>query len=305
MNFSILGEMHGIRFDKVISYGNGAMIDSTDLLEYLMHIPSTKIVAGYIEGVKDGRRFFRILKETALTKPVIIWKGGTTGAGATAAVSHTGSLAGDIRIWDVAFRQTGVIHVNNMDELIDTTLAFSRSLLPKGRKVAVVSVSGGQCVVLTDTASKYGFEIPPFEADTREQLSGILPAVGTNVKNPIDGAEAWTDMDTIKETIRLATEDSNIDSVLVEISMHYVLRLFVRSPVTIDSLYRMICELKDQSRKPLFMILTPTNYEQERMELWKKLSEKGVPVFPSFERAVKALSNLIYYKERGGAPVHE
>ncbi|HDM35706.1 MAG TPA: hypothetical protein ENG09_00435 [Candidatus Syntrophoarchaeum butanivorans] len=304
LNFSILGNMYGIRFDKVVSYGNGAMIDSTDLIEYLMDDPSTKILAAYIEGVKDGKRFIRLLRRATQIKPVIIWKGGVTGAGAAAVASHTGALAGDVRIWEAALRQAGVIRVNSMEDLIDTTLAFSMSPLPEGKRVAVVSISGGQCVVLTDTASRYGFEIPMFDKETKDNLSKILPSVGTNIKNPIDGAEAWANPDIARETIRLAMEDENIDSVLVEVTTHYMLHLLVRSEVSIESLYRMLRELKNRSRKPFFVVLSPSNYEYERRELERKLIEGRVPVFPSFERAVKALRNLLYYKEMGGTPVH-
>ncbi|MCW7076315.1 MAG: CoA-binding protein [Candidatus Syntrophoarchaeum sp.] len=304
LDFAILGNMYGIRFDKVISYGNGAMIDSTDLIEYLMRDTSTKILAAYIEGVRDGRRFLKVLKEATQIKPVIIWKGGITGAGISAVASHTGALAGDTRIWDIALKQAGAIRVYNMEELIDTTIAFLKSPLPKGRRVAVISISGGHAVVMTDTASTYGFEIPPFGDQTKKNLSKLMPAIGTNIKNPIDGAESWKNLETVKETIRLAKEDDKIDSVLVEISTHYMLYLMTRNEITIESLYRMLVELKGGSRKPFFVILTPSNYENERRELGRKLLESGVPVFPSFERAVKALKSLLYYKERGGIPVH-
>ncbi|VUT27520.1 MAG: acetyl-CoA synthetase [Candidatus Syntrophoarchaeum sp. GoM_oil] len=304
LNFTILGEMHGIRFDKVVSYGNGAMIDSTDLIDYWIQDDSSKILTAYIEGVKDGRRFLKLLKGATQTKPIIIWKGGTTGAGASAVASHTGALAGDVRIWDVAIEQAGAVSVNNMEELIDTTIAFSKSPLPKGRRVAVVSISGGHCVVLTDTASKYGFEIPAFDEDTKQKLSTLLPDIGTNIKNPIDGAAAWVDPFIAKETILAAMEDDNIDSLLVEITTHLMLHAMVRSETTIEALYKVLWDLKDRSTKPFFVILTPSNYEHEKMELERKLIDGDIPVFPSFERAVKALSHLVYYKERGGAPVH-
>ena len=124
LQFSHYALGFGIRFSKVISFGNACLLGATDFLEYLKEDPDTKIVALYLEGMKDGPRLVRLVREMNPTKPVIIWKAGLTEAGARAAASHTGSLAGTRQIWDTFFRQTGAVPATGLDELADIIMTF-------------------------------------------------------------------------------------------------------------------------------------------------------------------------------------
>ena len=147
------GLRRGIRFSKVISYGNACDVNESDLLEYFAGDPDTKIITAYIEGVKDGRRFYQVLKEVIKEKPIIILKGGITEAGATAAASHTGALAGSNEVWDALFRQAGIIRVYSLEELIDMTMTFNCLPLPSGKRTLVFGIGGGATVLATDIQS--------------------------------------------------------------------------------------------------------------------------------------------------------
>jgi acyl-CoA synthetase (NDP forming) len=114
----------GVRFSKVVSFGNAVDVDESDLLEYLTNDTETKIIAAYIEGLKDGRRFSQVVRRAAAAKPVIIMKGGSTEAGARAVASHTGVLAGSARIWDGLLRQAGVIPASTLEELADIVVTL-------------------------------------------------------------------------------------------------------------------------------------------------------------------------------------
>ena len=156
----------GIRYSKVASYGNACNTNEADLLEYLMDDPDTQLFSSYLEGVRDGRRFFNIARSYRGKKPIIIWKVGLTNIGASAASSHTGSMAGESIIWDTFFRQTGAIKVETREELIDTTIGFS--CLPEGIGPGVAYISGGGAgtVVGADECERAGMHMPAFPAET-------------------------------------------------------------------------------------------------------------------------------------------
>src|SRR3972149_4211454 len=116
INFALVGAVRGVRCSKSVSFGNAVIFDASDYIEYLANDPETEVIAMYIEGVKDGRRFFRTVKEAAKRKPVVVWKGGMTSAGSRAVYSHTASLASAPAIWDAAMRQAGVVQTENLHE---------------------------------------------------------------------------------------------------------------------------------------------------------------------------------------------
>jgi len=146
----------GIKYSKVVSYGNACDINECDLIEYFYQDPQTEIITGYIEGVKDGPRLFRLLQEVCRKKPVILWKGGLTKGGARAVQSHTASLGGEEQVWDAVFRQTGAIRVTGLEELLDTTLAFLHLKPQAGRRVCPIGGGGGIGVAATDSCERMG-----------------------------------------------------------------------------------------------------------------------------------------------------
>ncbi|MDM8000842.1 MAG: CoA-binding protein [Dehalococcoidia bacterium] len=176
----------GLRFSKGISYGNACDVNECDILEYLADDRGTKVIAAYIEGTSDGRRFADVLSRAAAVKPVVVYKGGYTEAGGRAAASHTGAMAGSEVIWDGIIRQTGAIRVNSIEEMIDMLVALVQMKRPKGLNTCVVGIGGGASVVATDEMEKAGLRLPPIPPSIQERMAQIIPPAGGMLRNPID-----------------------------------------------------------------------------------------------------------------------
>jgi len=202
------GTDKGVGFSKFVSSGNEADLTIEDFIEYLGEDEQTKIICAYIEGLKNGRRFFELARKITMKKPIIVMKGGRTQEGAQAAMSHTGSLSGSDDIHDAAFRQAGIIRVNKVDELLDIASALIRQSLPRGRGIGIITGGGGFGVVAADACRRMGLEIPPLSEETINRLNrwmpprwphanpvdlagdpmGSVPCIGTLLKSPeIDG----------------------------------------------------------------------------------------------------------------------
>ncbi|HEY5477749.1 MAG TPA: CoA-binding protein [Tepidiformaceae bacterium] len=177
----------GVRFSKAVSFGNGADLKAHDFFDYAATDPDTDVVVSYLEGVSHGRELFDSLKRCAAVKPTIILKGGLSGAGARAASSHTGSLAGSRAVFEAACRQSGAIRVDSMDELQDLTVAIATSARKvTGRRVLLVGGPGGFAVISSDIIADQELELPETPALAKQQLREFIPVAGTSVNNPID-----------------------------------------------------------------------------------------------------------------------
>ncbi len=177
----------GMRFSKVVSYGNGADLAAHDFLDYAAADPQTEVVGAYIEGVPDGPAFAAALRRCAREKPTVILKGGLSAAGARAVRSHTGSLAGSLEVFEALCRQTGALRVESMAELRDMLAALTSSARRvRGPRVALLSSGGGVGVLATDAFARVGLEVPELPSATRAELSEFIPTAGTSARNPID-----------------------------------------------------------------------------------------------------------------------
>jgi len=181
-----LAAYRGLRFSKVVSYGNACDIDECDLLEYMTGDPETKVIASYIEGTRDGPRFVEALTRAASVKPVVVFKGGHTRAGSRATASHTGALAGSESTWDALLRQAGAIRVYSAEETVDMLMALVRMRPPKGARVCVVGNGGGSSVMATDECEQAGLTMAPIPTEVTERLTSFIPPVGHMLRNPID-----------------------------------------------------------------------------------------------------------------------
>jgi acetyltransferase len=155
-----------IGFSKFISLGNKADLNETDFIEYFMQDPETDIILGYIEDVVDGRRFLDIAKKATKIKPIILVKSGGTQAGARAASSHTGALAGSENAFNAAFSQTGVIRAEGVEDLFESALAFHGGKVPKGNNLLIITNAGGPGIIAADTAEKLGINLPQLSRET-------------------------------------------------------------------------------------------------------------------------------------------
>ncbi len=180
----------GVGFSSFVSLGNKAVLDESDLLSFLAEDPDTKVILGYLESVENGPRFLRNAHAATRKKPVILLKAGRTAAGARAASSHTGALAGADRAYDAAFRQTGIIRVKRMEDLFGMAQAFAGQPLPQGPGLAVVTNAGGAGIVATDACELAGLSPAALSPVTLAALKEILPPYAS-IYNPVDvGSDA-------------------------------------------------------------------------------------------------------------------
>jgi acyl-CoA synthetase (NDP forming) len=176
----------GLRFSKIVSYGNAADVNECDLLDYFAADPETKVIAAYVEGVQDGRRLVKVLNEASAVKPVVIFKGGFTEGGLRAAASHTGSLAGSDAVWDGLIGQAGAIRVYSVEEMVDMLVALIRVSPPIGFNTCLVGHGGGASVMATDEMGRAGFRLIPLPDDIRSRLKDFIDLANSMLRNPID-----------------------------------------------------------------------------------------------------------------------
>ena len=157
-----MGASRGLRFSKVISYGNALDLNEADLIEYLAEDPETEIIGGYIEGVRDGPRFVKALRYASQRKPVVLLKGGRTRAGTHMVSSHTASMAGAQEVWQAMCRQTGTVNTFSMDELLDMLVAFSCMPPATGVNLLVGGGAGGKSVTSADECEEEGLICSPY-----------------------------------------------------------------------------------------------------------------------------------------------
>lgn len=273
---------------KIVGLGNKCDVDDAEVLEYLAEDKDTEVIAIYMEGVKDGVKLFKTFKKVAKHKPIIVLKSGISPAGVKASMSHTGSLAVKDEIFDAMCKQAGVIRVEgDLDKLLDITKAFALQPLPKGKRVAIVTVTGGGGVMAADECAKQGLELAPLSNETLNKIRSQMPP-WANVSNPADIEPLFEKVgpeESVRIAVGAALEDKNVDSVVI---------LFVAVPRLIQffNLKNAIKFLKEMNteRKP---ILTYLLGFKELVDSWTvQLEEEKIPVYTSIERCIEALGNL-------------
>ena len=307
----------GIRFSKVASYGNACDVNECDLLEYLSEDPETKIITGYLEGVKDGPRFFHLLQEVTKSKPVILLKGGLTRGGARAVQSHTGSLGGEEAVWDALFKQSGTIRVSSPEELLDTTLAFLHLAPLRGRRICAVGGGGAITVGAADAFERVGLSVPLFPAELQKKLLSVMPSVGTSARNPVDVGNPFPSAASLRIVLETLLNDGNVDAVVID-----ELEMAIASPSMKKSndqflrnheeMTRVPVEVKKSLDKPVVMVLPVEatgadvlEHEGDRRNIRNYYLNEGIPVYLTLDRAARALANLIGYYEHHDAALDE
>ncbi len=285
--------MRGVGFSKIISLGNAIGVSFPEYIDYLKDDPDTRVIMTYLEGIKDGNNLVRVVRETVKKKPVIALKVGRSDAGARAAASHTGSLAGDDIIVDAAFRQAGIVRVSNVDELFDMAEVFSRCPLPKGNRVAILSEGGGDNSIAADNAETYGMEVPVLSLETQERIKPFL-LEGMPASNPIDyGGTAEENPHMITECVKVCMEADQIDGIYItgffggfkDIIAPHVAELEEQAA-------RDLVDLVKKYGKPLFI---HTSFARAQIKSLEILKDAGVPVFESSERTAQCLSELMKF----------
>jgi len=302
----------GVRFSKIISYGNACDVNECDLVEYLYQDPETEVITGYMEGVKDGPRFFKLLQEVCKKKPVILWKGGLTQGGARAAQSHTASISGEESVWDAVFKQTGAIRANSLEELLDTTITFLHITPPRGRRVCVVGGGGGIGVAAADACERVGLSVPLFPTELQKKLASIVPPAGASVRNPVDVGGPFPAPAMLRAVLETVLTDGDVDTMIVDelqfATTTDIIRVDPARAQASEELKEVPVDIKKRFGKPVMMVLPveatapdAMDYESARRNLCSYYLEKDIPVYLTLERAAKSLANYLGYHERSNA----
>jgi acetyl coenzyme A synthetase (ADP forming)-like protein len=275
-----------IGLSKFVSVGNKADLNENDFLAYLKDDPLTEVIAFYLEDLTDPKRFFQLAREITgekgNKKPILAIKSGRTAAGARAASSHTGALAGSDEAYDALFAQCGVLRVESLEELFDYALAFSAQPLPKGNRVAIVTNAGGLGIMTTDAAVRYGLEIAEFEDQTVAKLKAGLPAAA-NTHNPVDVLG-----DAHEDRYRIALEgvlgDVNVDGVIV-----------ISTPQLMTNLAAIastVAEVAPAYHKPTLVCQMALGEIEETLAIWSKAR---LPHYHFPEEAARGMGAMARY----------
>ena len=278
-------ENESLNINKVCSFGNKCDVNENDLLEYFGNEKDVDVISMYLETVTDGSKLTKIARKVAAEKPVIFLSGGRTEAGAKAAMSHTGSIASNARIVETAIKQTGMIMADDFTELKDFAKVFSTQPLPKGNRVAVVTVAGSVGVNVSDLCCLHGLELPKL---TPETIAKVEDKFDTPVGNPVDLYFSVTKIGftkTLEITFPAAIQDPNIDAVIL------MLAGFEYTKEAIEN--KIIQKIVKDLGKPV-VICYIVGYNEYKNVIMNELA-KDLPVFPSLISGVKALSKLCQY----------
>lgn len=297
-----IGYVKEIRFSKLTSFGNGSDLNELDFLSHLAVDPETKVIGVYLEDSKNARQTFHLIKSIAKSKPVVFLKGGETVVGGETAASHTGSLAGSHFIWEAALNQAGAVRVTTLEELADALLAFQNMPPLTGTRAAIVSQlgggAGGVAVSASDVCTWNGLHIPHPSERTQNRLRSVIRGPGTILRNPFDFGMAGRSPNVLKKVLQIIDDDSNVDFIMLNERIEFLL-LFA-SMDEINVLNDVLIDFSSKSRKPLIVVSNPAWAVGQRMSVERRLSESRIPVYPSFERAARAMANLLkYWRSKG------
>jgi len=279
-----LATAEGYGFAKFISYGNAVDVDETDLIEYLGNDEKTKVICLYIEAVKDGRRFLEVCKKVSKKKPIIAIKGGVTEAGAKATLSHTGSLAGSAEIYFGAFKQAGIIHAENLEDMFDFAKILEKCIPPKDGKLMIITNGGGYGILAVDASAKNGTELAELSKETKKELRKQLPPI-INIENPLDLVGDATS-GRYRICIDACMKDKNVDVLLIIV--------LVQTPLIATDIVDVLIEANDLKKKPIVVVSAGGEYTEV---MKRNLEENRIPTYTYPEDAVRAVQKLVkYYK---------
>ncbi|MFO8100716.1 MAG: acetate--CoA ligase family protein [Dehalococcoidia bacterium] len=284
---------------KMCDLGNKCDVDESDMLSYLANDEATRVVAMHLEDIRDGRRFMEAARRLTASKPLVILKSGRTDAGARASASHTGSLMGNDKVYDAAFRQVGAIRVSTWQELWEVPKTLAYQPLPEGNRFAIVTFTGGQGVIATDAAANAGLEMAQLSEDTVGKLKEVSPRLGNN---PVDVGPAMSDsrsqsarnpFEALEKAIELTLNDANVDCATITFSTgRQVVPLY---PMVVD----MIVKSVKGCGKTVNVWVYGTDLASME-ELARRLHSHEVPAYLDLDMAVKSLGDAVYYSGKTG-----
>ena len=303
------GVLRGLRFSKLVSYGNALDINEMDLLQYMADDPKTRVIVAFIEGLRgDGREFLDLVRRTTAKKPFIVCKGGLSKSGARTTLSHTASLAGSSMVWNTAIRQAGGIPVRDIDDLVNVATAFSLVKPVKGRRLGTGGSGGGRNTVSCDEWEDNGFEVVPLPQYIREEFKKRGAILWDCLDNPADRSITVPgDAFTVPALLLEMAKDPNFDFICANVAADdhpYNKETFVD---WISSTVEGYLKLPGQTDKPFFLIMSDRPLGSADMDHWfwrevarlrTRAIEERVAFFPTVDKAAHAVNEMIWYYQR-------
>jgi len=280
---------NGIGFSSLFSIGNKADVDELDLIEALAKDPNTKVIAGYLESIGDGNAFVRAAEQISHEKPILLMKSGGTAAGAKAASSHTGSLAGSETAYECMFARAGIIRCESITQQFDFAQAFANQPLPKGPSVAILTNAGGAGIMAADAVERLGLTFAKPAKETVEKLAANLPAAA-NFQNPFDVlGDALADR--YEFALDVILDDPNVDTVLVLLTP----QAMTEAGPTAEAIVR---KAREKSDKPILACFMGAEKVADGVKVFR---EANIPQYESPESAVatiRAMADYVRWRAR-------
>ncbi|MGQ9722911.1 MAG: acetate--CoA ligase family protein [Candidatus Jordarchaeum sp.] len=304
-NLLAFGSEQGIGFSKFVSSGNEADISTLEYLEYFAEDPSSKVILLYLEGLREGRRFVEVVKRIKEKKPVIIYKAAVSRAGAGAAKSHCGALAGSTKIYEAAIKQSGAIRASTINGMLDLAVGFLYLPLPKGNRVGIVTWGGGYGVVASDSCELAGLDVPPLAPETVKEIDQLLPSYWSR-GNPVD-LVGLIDREVQPKTLEAVAKTKNIDALIasgfilgraVGSSIYKLLDRENKGPSknwtesTTKQIVEVMRNLMDKYQKPIVTVTLTTD-----PGILKNVLESRVPAYSTLETAAEVLAKMYEYQK--------
>jgi acetyl coenzyme A synthetase (ADP forming)-like protein len=281
LDWSLAGSRIG--FSKFVSLGNKADVSEIDLMQAWADDPKTRVILAYSEGLPNGQEFMKVARQVSRKKPIVIVKSGVTSAGSRAVSSHTGSLAGSEQAYAAAFRQSGVLRAETMQDLFDYALGFAYQPLLKGDRIAIVTNAGGPGILCTDALERSGLSLARLEPETTFKLQEFLPDAAS-AANPVDVLG-----DALAERYEFALKhvasDPNVDGMIVIVTP--------QAMTEVEATARAVSDLAGNSDKPILACFMGEHRISVGVDLLAKYS---VPNYPFPERAARAFAAMRDYR---------
>ena len=278
----------GLAFRQMVTTGNEIGVSTIDFIEYFIRDPKTEIIAGYVEGLKDAGRLVDVGEKALLAgKPILMWKVGNTEQGQRAAASHTANLGGSMALYRAAFRQKGIIQVDDIQDVVDFGRAFQSRRLPQGNRLAIITISGGAGILMTDEIVAGGMQLADLAPETLEKLRSFVPSFGSLI-NPVDVTAAiFNDTTLIDRTLQAIIEDPGVDSIaMINASLQGELA---------DKVAQQIVTAAKRTDKPVFLCWSARDVTAKKA--YGLLDAARLPHYKSPVRCGKALAAVTWYAE--------
>ena len=297
------GNNRGLRFSGVMTVGNCADIGVADLLEFHLVDPDTRVVGLYLEGAPEGRRMFDLLRDPRRVKPVVILKGGRSERGREAAISHTGTLAGDDRIWHALGEQTGAVFATSLDDFIDRLLAL-QCLTPcpenPTTRAVLLGNGGGASVLGVDAFLRAGVDVVPFTAETRAKLDALGLAAGATYANPVDLPQpvlVGREGRDAEDILRIIFDEADPQAVVMHINLSVVMTLRRGGDDPLKNLLDAVTRVKRDASDRAHIVLVLRSdgslpFEEARLQYRRLALERGIPAYDEIAPAANAVAAI-------------